>query len=348
MYKILCVGQEWRGSNASGLFYAFSRIGCIINIVNERTYVSTTSSHVLGKVVQQLFRPLQVTELNTHLLTITDVFQPDIVLVFKGAFVTPQTILAWKKKSIPVVNFFPDVSFTAHGKYIPKCVPHYDFIFSTKTFASADLLRNFNYPKDKVHFIAHGFDPMIHRKLDDPAKSFHCNASFIGNYSPHKEKYLAALKAKLPDLDLKIWGGHWWLSKMPILKSCIQGIGIQGDLYALALNQSDINIALLSERVQGASMGDQITSRTFHIPGSGGFMLHQRTEEVAQYFKEDEEIACFSSEDELIEKVTHYTNHPDERNRICENGFKRAVKDHSLDMRAREIIMVLKQKFILK
>jgi len=274
-------------------------------------------------------------------------FNPHLVLVFKGPFVIRETVLRWKKLGIPVVNYFPDVSMTAHGKHIPECIPHFDFIFTTKSFGVDDLKNKFHYPTDRIHFIPHGFDPMIHRKIDELEKSFKCDASFIGTFSPHKDRYLAALQSAMPNLDLRIWGGNWYQSKNEVLKSSIQGIGVHGDLFAMAINQSDINIALLSEQVKGASKGDQITSRTFQIPGAGGFMLHQRTKELLQYFIEGEEIACFGSEQELIEKVKYYKENEQERLRIRDNGYKRAQQDHSQDARVKQIISILKDKGII-
>ncbi len=35
--------------------------------------------------------------------------------------------------------WWPDVSFFAHGPSIPRAVPHYDWIFTTKSFGLADL-----------------------------------------------------------------------------------------------------------------------------------------------------------------------------------------------------------------
>lgn len=348
MLKILCVGQEWRGSDASGLFYAFSSNGCAISVINDRTYISGTASSVVGKAIQRLVRPVQMREFNSYLLRVAVAFKPHLIFVFKGQFVERGTVMAWKKLGVPVVNYFPDVSMLAHGKHIPQCIPHYDFIFTTKTFGVTDLAGKFNYPIERIHFIPHGFDPQVHRKIDDGDRSFACEASFIGTYSQHKERYLAALSAAIPDLNLKVWGGNWYQSTRSELESRIQGIGVHGDLFALAINQSAINIALLSEKVKGASLGDQITSRTFQIPGAGGFMLHQRTEEVLEYFEEDEEIVCFETEEDLIDKVTYYRKNDLERRKIAENGYLRAQKNHSQVSRAAEIIKVLRQQNILR
>lgn len=150
-----------------------------------------------------------------------------------------------------------------------------------------------------------------------------------------------------PSYVLRKWGGTWLKKENDLLGSAIQSVAVAGDSYALAISNSKINVALLSERVQGASSGDQITSRTFHIPAAGGFMLHQRTEEVQQYFTEGEEMACFESKEELVEKTTYYLSRDNERERIRSNGYQRAITEHSIDERAKSIVQELRDKNIL-
>jgi spore maturation protein CgeB len=214
----------------------------------------------------------------------------------------------------------------------------YDLVFTTKTFGIKDL--DATYGVKNAVFIPHGFDPEIHRKLavgPEEAGIFGCDVSFIGIWSPKKEKLLVHLKEKLPGIHLKIWGDQWGKSAS-VLQSSIQGKPVVGDLYALAIQSSKINLGILSEKIKGASSGDLITSRTFHIPGASGFMLHERNEESVQYYKENEEAAFFDGPEELASKVTEFLNDDVSRNRIRLAGHKRAMGEHSLDARAKVII----------
>lgn len=346
--KILCIGEEWRGSNASGLFYAFSRIGCTTTVINELAHISLRGSGFLTKAMNRIVRSTQIRDFNSQLIKISKSVKSDLVLIYKGAFIEPETIQFWKNLGVPVVNFFPDVSFLAHGKYIPKCVPLYDHIFTTKTFGAKDLQYHFGCAPSKVSFIPHGFDPLIHRKLHVLQSSFSCEASFIGNYSKHKESYLVSAMERYPELDLKIWGTTWSQSRSSLLSGAIQDVAVLGDSYSLALNSSKINIALLSEAVEGASSGDQITSRTFHIPGSGGFMLHQRTNEVLEYFEEDKEMVCFGSIEEMTEKMRYYLVNDEKRRNIREAGYLHAQKSYSLDCRTIQMLKILEARGIIE
>src|SRR5262245_66289182 len=118
---------------------------------------------------------------------------------------------------------------------------------------------------------------------------------------------LEGLVERCPGLPLKVWG-MGWVSRSEVLAPASQGRGVLGLEYTKALSASKVNLGILSERRPGASSGDQITSRTFHIPATGSFMLHERTDEFLEYFKEGTECACFADADELAEKVAYYLN----------------------------------------
>ena len=67
-------------------------------------------------------------------------------------------------------------------------------------------------------------------------------------------------------------------------------------------------------------------------------MLHERTDEVLNFFREGEEMACFASPDELADKTRYYLDHPDEREKIRLAGHQRATRDHSQELRAQKIL----------
>lgn len=346
MHKIICVGPQWRGSNAGALFKAFSRLGHVVDVVDENYYINFTNLRLLTRIIDKLFFKQHALEFNEAVLRSASSLKPDFVLIYKGAFVFPETIKILKKNCV-VVNFYPDVSFRTHGKYLPQTLPLYDWIFTTKTFGISDLKKELGI--DKVSFIPHGYDPEIHRPLEVSASlhaSLSCDVSFIGTYSPKKEKYLSALMHALPQLKLLIWGSGWEQATTRVLQNSIQNKTVVGDLYALAIKASRINLGILSESVGGASSGDLITSRTFHIPASGGFMLHERTRESVLYYEEDKECVFFETQEELIAKVQYYLLNESERENITKSGMDRAMKEHAIDVRANAVISFVESKLL--
>ena len=95
----------------------------------------------------------------------------------------------------------------------------------------------------------------------------------------------------------------------------IKGFPLLGERYPRAIQSARINLALMNGPVVGASSADLTTSRTYTIPATGGFMLHERNPEILKIYKEHEEIACFDCVEELAETIDYYLMHPVERSK---------------------------------
>jgi spore maturation protein CgeB len=94
----------------------------------------------------------------------------------------------------------------------------------------------------------------------------------------------------------------------------------------------------MSGKASGATKGDATTTRTYEIPACGGFMLHERSDELAKFFEEGKEVACFESSAEVAEKIHYYLRHEDERKAIAQAGYNRCVPAYSYDNRMSEIV----------
>ena len=122
------------------------------------------------------------------------------------------------------------------------------------------------------------------------------------------------------------------------LSGSIQGYPVYGDYYAHAISSSKINMGLLQGAQGRASQGDSVTSRSFHIPASGGFLLHERTDEILEYYQEGMEIECFDNADEMVEKASYYLVHEDERRAIAHAGRERCVEEYSWQLNVKKIL----------
>ena len=67
-------------------------------------------------------------------------------------------------------------------------------------------------------------------------------------------------------------------------------------------------------------------------------MLHERNSEVLELYKENEEVACFDSVEELADKIDYYLAHPEEREFIARAGHTRCVPAYSYDNRVAELL----------
>lgn len=337
--RILAVSAQWQGANDYAFVRAFRRAGHSVRVVSESEFIPAWRSTVLRGLRRAIQQNL-VREFNNALLAESAQLRPDLLFVFKGAYVKADTLRQIRLSGTICIQFYPDVSFYTHGKLLPESLPNYDWVFTTKTFGLDDMEARLGITD--ASFLPHGFDPETHipchvTKRDRPF--YTCDISFIGNWSPKKQEALEHVLSELSDRSLKIWGPDTWSRAGQPLNEAFQSQSVLGLEYSKAIQLSKINIALLSERRHGASAGDQITSRTFHIPASGGFMMHERTGEAMRYFEEGMECAFFSDADELVKKIRHYLAHEDERTAIAEAGRRRCLDSgYSVDDRARVVI----------
>jgi spore maturation protein CgeB len=339
MLRILCTGENWYGSNSRSCIDAFRRLGCDVFQIDDRAFFPDVRMFT-SRAVARLFRFRMVKEFNDRILNIADYFRPDIFVAFKGNYIYANTLQLLSRRGIPLYNFYPDTSAFAHGKWLPKSLPEYDCIFYTKAFWYADVTERIALKGGSL--LAHGYNPSLHRPIELDARdisAFGCDVSFIATHTHYKEKLLEQLSSLRPDLNLRIWGNGWTdRCKSIELKRWIKGFALTGELFVKGIRASQINLAIMSGIVAGAHSGDLTTSRTYQIPASGGFMLHERNPEVLDFYRENEEIACFESVEELAEKIDYYLAHPVERENIARAGHARCVPAYSYDNRMAEIL----------
>lgn len=111
--------------------------------------------------------------------------------------------------------------------------------------------------------------------------------------------------------------------------------------YALVLSFTDANsTGVLANPVKIVNL------RNFEIPMSGGLQFTMYSDEIAEYFKEDEEIILCGSRDEMIEKAKYYlkAQMSETRKRIRLKARERAEKDHTWKNRFDSVLHSLNLK----
>jgi glycosyltransferase involved in cell wall biosynthesis len=337
--KVLVVRENWLGCTGLSAFNALIRAGVQATSITEAEYLPLWASFPM-RVVRRALRYTAVKEFNRALLRDVQRYKPDLLLVFKGPIVLADTLRAIGKMGIVRYCFYPDVSFSTHGPYLPDALPCYDWIFTTKSFGPGDLKTLLGI--SAASYLPHAYDPDVHRPHLPEARDhdqYDCEVSFIGSWSRKKAQILETFIARRPNIKLKIWGDRWQnLARTSSLRPFTVFHGILGPAYAMAISCSKINLAIMHERVGTASSGDLITSRTFHIPACGGLLLHERSRDLLNIFTEDENCICFDDVDELVSKVDALLADDGRRKSIAQRGRESVESAHSWDHRARTIL----------
>jgi spore maturation protein CgeB len=340
--RILAVADLWQGSNAYAFVRALRRLGHSVRTVPSENFVPGKWRARPLRGLRRLLEPALVSEYTAELLREAELLRPHLFFVYKGHYVTAEAVRGVKDRGAVVVDVYPDVSVLAHGRWIPRALPEYDWVFTTKKFGLGDMERLLGVRR--ASFLPHGFDPEVHRPLPLSAEdraAYACDVSFVGTWSPKKQSWLEQLARHLaahaPGTRLRVWGEQWTPARHT-LGDRLESRPVLGLEYSKAIQASRINLGLLSEARQGASSGDQITSRTFHIPACGGFLLHERTAELTEHFREGEECAAFEGPEEMAAQVVRFLGQEGERSRIAAAGRSRVEREASIDHRAAVVL----------
>jgi|LakMenEpi03Aug12_release.lakeMendotaPanAssembly.Ray.scaffolds.fasta_scaffold60002_3 spore maturation protein CgeB len=207
----------------------------------------------------------------------------------------------------------------------------YDSVFTTK---SQNLQRYRMLGQSFSFYIPSAFEPRFHRPIPQTESKFKGNQfpiTFIGTYDKSRDKFLNAL-----DWDnLHVWGDCWTKFRgYSKHKDHIIPKAIYHPDFADILSHSEITLGLLREEAE-----DRHTQRTFEIPACGAFQIAPRNDEILSFFKEDKEIVCFDSIEEMKDKISYYLKHPTQRAQIAKEGYERVLRgSHTYKDRVKTIL----------
>lgn len=338
-YRILYLGNDWYGSCARACGFALRRLGHeVIDVSCDRFF--PTGMNFWTKVATRIARVPLRNEFNQTVLSAAQKFKPDMLVTFKGCLLTPETLATLRGMGIPLYQYYPDNSTFAQPMIDPATMSEYDCCFYTKKFWLADTERRVKL-RNAV-YLPHGYDPDVHNIpsiTENDRKVYGADIAVIGNYTPGKEAFLDSVLRLHPELPMRIWGDGW-LSRCTsqLVRGHLEGLPLYGQCYPKAIFTTKINLALLIEETKGASQPDLTTTRSFEIPACGGFMLHKRTPDILELYREGEEIECYDSPEEVIEKCQFYLKNEERRQEIAQNGHHRAVPAYAYDERMKEIL----------
>ncbi|MEW6213030.1 MAG: hypothetical protein AB1631_32205, partial [Acidobacteriota bacterium] len=258
--RILAVADLWQGSDAYAYIRAFRRMGHSVRVTPSEDYIPGKWRSKPLRALRRLLEPLFVREYSDALITEAENFRPDVFFVFKGRYVTAEALSAIRRMGAVAINFYPDVSFMAHGKYIPESLPLYDWVFTAKSFGIGDMKRLLGV--ERASMLPPSFDPEVHAPVElekEDLAIYECDVSFIGTWSPKKQRLMERIASSLPERRIRVWGDQWGAARAT-LGERIEGRGVFGIEYAKAMIASRVNLSILSEARRGASSGDLITA----------------------------------------------------------------------------------------
>ncbi|MGE4422889.1 MAG: glycosyltransferase [Pseudodesulfovibrio sp.] len=263
-----------------------------------------------------------------------ETFEPDLVLAMAQAPLNPQALKRLRRDGVATAMWFVEDHdlFT----YWKSFAPLYDvFAVIQKGQFFEDLAA---IGQENALYLPLAAQPDFHRPVElSPVerRKFGSEVSFMGAGYPNRRKAFH----ELVNHDFKIWGTEWEGDHVlePLLQ--LKGARVTPEECVKIFNATTINLNLHSsiQADELVTFGDFVNPRTFELAACGAFQLVDKRTLMAEAFAEDE-LATFSSIEELIEKIEYFSSRPEERQAFADRARARALKDHTYAQRMRTLL----------
>lgn len=330
--RILFVGDDWYGSNATSLRDAFVRSGCEVVTINTRVLSDPIGHHVKRvwkRTARRSYDRIGARTIGQAVQDATREHRFDLLLAFKALRVSAATLdaIAFHR-----VHYHPDDSSNpAHRSLIlDEAESQYDLHITTKSFNVAEINERTNKP---AHFVWCAYDRGWHRPV--PMASDHL-FGFIGTRRADREQLICNISDAHRG-ELLISGSGW--SSLKGLKSATVIPGAFGIEFSKVVARAPIQLGLLN-----SDNRDLHTCRSFEVPAAGALIVAERTVEHSGMFVDGEDALLFDDETELLEILDRLRHSERLASTIRSAGHRRITTGaNTYDDRALEILKVVAQ-----
>ena len=261
-------------------------------------------------------------------------FNPEICIVMAQAPVNQKFPLRLRQNGI--VTAFWYVENWRHLPYWKDIAAFYDCFFHIQP---GEFERKLDEIGCRHHaFIQTGCDPAKHRPVqltEAERDEFGCDVSFAGAGYYNRVEFFKGLT----DYRFRIWGVDWPARELTRLMP--QGEGrFDFETFMKIVAASKINFNLHSSTThEGVDPKcDAINPRVFEIAAAGGFQVCDPCQGLENHFDFETELPVYRSLKEARALLDYYLAHPEERAAVAKRAQARALKDHTYEARARQML----------
>jgi spore maturation protein CgeB len=297
-------------------------------------YYNVLNRSLLNKVINKLDCNILLKGINTRIYQQIVGKEYDIILVIKGSTLWPDTLRQLKNHCKILCCYSPDHPYEfysegAGNNNIKNSISLYDLYFTYSHQIATELKKLF---KVHTYVIPFGFDDSMTpalEKINELKDSF----VFVGSFDRERYRWLEQVKSS----RLVIYGERKWSSRTfgnSKVNKSFKGYSV---LEQELVNTTVAAKAMINLLRKQNLLTNSHNMRTFEVPGYGGLLISQRTEEQMDFFKENVEALYFDSVEELNEKMEYLEKHPEQVLKVKRAGKLKSISaDYSYRRRMRD------------
>ena len=272
-------------------------------------------------------------ELQRDVKSFVDGVNPDLVffILMKNEF--SFETLDYLKNRYVTVNWFCDDQWR-FDSFTRFFAPYFSICLTTDKFA---ISKYKGIGCDRV-FLVPPASFMLDKNIDFDNIDYEFDVSFVGGWSRYRQWVINKLLKH--GIHVECFGSGWGNGRVSfermaeIFKTSRVNLNISNsvsfDIRFVFSGVKNFGFFMRKLLDDGGKFAEQIKGRNFEIPSLGGFQLTNYVPGLEDYLTIGEEVATYSSVDELALKIKYYLEDEYgvlERKEIMVNGYKRALED---------------------
>lgn len=330
---VLIIGSNGFATLESSYARAFQALGWGVQFWNpSEALYKTVVGYRLGRIFST-FVPIEpwIRRANREMVLTAIDLQPDLIATFGNQPVRSGALAQIRiATSAAIVHIWPDTLLNWNSE-LTACLPLYDLL-ATYSARTIPILRRLG--AEKIAWVPLAGDPFMH-KADAigtaDQRKYECDIAFIGGWRPERE----AILSHLGRFDLKIWGPDWGrrCRRNLVIMRTWQGREVRGREFAKAVGCAKVNLNMIDPTNYPAA-----NMRFFEIPMAGGLQIASACPEMADEFRDEDEIFYYKDPDHLISLIQDLLEHDTLRQRVADAGHTKVLAQHTYIDRARQIL----------
>ncbi|MBI5905405.1 MAG: glycosyltransferase [Deltaproteobacteria bacterium] len=248
-----------------------------------------------------------------------------IFTYLSGGLVTPETVRELSNLGAPMVNLALNDKESFVGRVrgglamgVRDICRHFDLCWTS----TRDALEKYCVEGAIPLYLPEGANPEIHR----PYEAEHAiDVSFVGQCYENRPAVIGALRDA--GIRVEAFGPGWPSGPLPT------------EEMVRTYSRSRINLGFGG--VAGHKDTFHLKGRDFEVPMSGGLYLTEHCDELDRFFEIGKEIVTYRGVEDLVAKVRWLLANPGEADAIRRAGRRRALSEHTWEMRFETVLSSL-------
>jgi len=301
MARILYIGNNHSASTSAHRADALKRLGHEVVVHNPFLAVAKEIGSYLNFIHYRTGYSLLQPKIEKWICALMQEDSTyDLVWVDSGELLGTNALLFLKQLKCPLVlyNIDDPTGKRDGGRFLSlrQALPVYDLVVVVRNETANDCQ---NLGANDVMRVMRSYDEVAHKPfvdLHEIPPNYQSDVAFIGTWMRHEKRDLFLLNLLKQGIPVSIWGDRWHKSPYwRVLKNAYKGGALGGRDYVAAIQGAKVCLGFLSKGNR-----DLHTTRSLEIPYAGGVLCAQRTIEHREMYKEGDEAAFWSGEDECI------------------------------------------------